>query len=322
MYARRKTVVPWMCMLLLLMACSRSPSPTSGGRSYEVLVTGPNRQAVAIVADALKDIKMPGLPQVESTFDVSTLVRTELDQGTRYTRNIILVSSDSTRLQQTRLLYEQNVYARPQTIIHIDAPSVARLKTDIGSVIQTVNDELTRAEMNNGIVNLRSHHSKEAETLVQQLFGCRLWVPEDLGKTKQGTDFVWFTNNEAVSMQNICVYRYAADGIRRTQLLDKRDSIMRVNVKGEADSIYMTTVRESIMLRARDEKDVSRLGVRGLWEMHGDAMGGPFVCLALQSGDSVLCVEGFVYAPGKKKRNLVRRLEASLYTLRLRDTSK
>ena len=307
-----------LCFLLtLLLACGRSSViPTSGGRSYEVLVTGPDQQAVTMVAEALREVKMEGLPQVESTFDVSSMARNELDQSTRYTRNIVLVSTDSTQLKQTRIRYEQNVYARPQVIVHIDAPSRVHLKASIKEAVERVSDELTRAEIYNGIVNLRSHHNQQATALVKSRFGCRLWVPEDLRKTREGKDFVWFTNDGARNMLNICVYRYVSDSIRQGELISKRDSFMQANVKGETDSIYMTTVMTNLQFRAPGEKNVSRLGVRGLWEMHGDAMGGPFVCLAVQTGDSILCVEGFVYAPGTKKRNLVRRLEASLYTLK------
>ena len=58
---------------------------------------------------------------------------------------------------------------------------------------------------------------------------------------------------------------------------------------------------------------------RGLWEMEGDAMGGPFVSHSIvdSSRRRIIVAEGFVYAPGMKKRNLLRQLEASLYTLKL-----
>jgi hypothetical protein len=48
-------------------------------------------------------------------------------------------------------------------------------------------------------------------------------------------------------------------------------------------------------------------------------MGGPFVSLSMPQGDSTLVVEAFVYAPEMKKRSLVRRLEASLHTLKIED---
>jgi len=59
--------------------------------------------------------------------------------------------------------------------------------------------------------------------------------------------------------------------------------------------------------------------IRGLWKMVGDMMGGPFVSHARldEKNQRVVVVEGFVYAPEKNKRNLIRQVEASLYTLRL-----
>ena len=303
--------------MLFLAACNRSSLlPTSGGRSYEVLVTGPDHEAVQSMAEALRSITLTALPQEEVAFDVSTLVRSELDQGVRYARNIVLVSVDSTQLKQTRIRYEQNVYAHPQLIIHVDAPSKAKLQEDLPQCLKLIADALNRTEMNNAMINLRDHHSMEAESIIDKQFGCRLWIPEDLRLVKRGNDFLWFSNNAARGMQNICVYRYESDSLRCQELLHKRDSIMLVNLQGDNDSIHMRTIPESVEFRVRGSQDIQQLGVRGLWEMEGDAMGGPFVSLALQQGNSILCVEGFVYAPEMRKRNLIRRLEATLYTLK------
>ncbi|NLI63696.1 MAG: DUF4837 family protein, partial [Bacteroidales bacterium] len=59
--------------------------------------------------------------------------------------------------------------------------------------------------------------------------------------------------------------------------------------------------------------------VRGLWKVKGDFMGGPFVSHARvdEVNQRVIVAEVFVYAPDKLKRNLIRQIEASLYTLRL-----
>ena len=50
-------------------------------------------------------------------------------------------------------------------------------------------------------------------------------------------------------------------------------------------------------------------------------MGGPFVSLTRldEQHNRVIVAEGFVYAPETEKRNFIRRIEASLYTLRLPD---
>ena len=58
---------------------------------------------------------------------------------------------------------------------------------------------------------------------------------------------------------------------------------------------------------------------RGLWRVKGDMMGGPFVSQSRVDtiNQRVITEEIFIYAPEKLKRNLVRGMEASLYTIKL-----
>ena len=51
-------------------------------------------------------------------------------------------------------------------------------------------------------------------------------------------------------------------------------------------------------------------------------MGGPFVARTLSFGNKTLTIEGFVYAPGQKKKNKLRQLEAVLYTLTTKQFEK
>ena len=301
---------------LLLSGCGRSGLPNSGGRSYEVLVTGSVQAAVDSTAQLLRSIEAEGLPQQEASFDVSVIVAEGLSQGTRYARNIVLVTTDSTQLRKTQLRLLHDVYAHPQTIVRVEAPSVEQLLRDLPELRQTIGDELLRAEMNNAIANLREHHSTRALHLTDSLFGCRLWVPADLTKAVMGHDFLWLSSDGATAMQSVCVYRVAADTLTPMRMLDLRDSMMRINIPCERPGAYMTTVRPSVIVRRQPNGGTETMGMRGLWATEGDGMGGPFVSMSKLVGDSLLCVEAFVYAPSASKRNMMRRLEACLYTLK------
>ena len=66
-------------------------------------------------------------------------------------------------------------------------------------------------------------------------------------------------------------------------------------------------------MQLADMSQPDRQGMRrGLWEMKGDAMGGPYVMRT--RGD--VTVIGFVYAPEKKKKILIKQLEAVLSTIK------
>ena len=84
--------------------------------------------------------------------------------------------------------------------------------------------------------------------------------------------------------------------------------------------MYMTTER-----RIAPTVKTIRVGgrtiveMRGLWQMEGDIMGGPFVSHTIVDTlrGRTITAEAFVYAPGEEKRNIIKRMEAALYTLSL-----
>lgn len=256
---------------------------------------------------------MESLPQCEKTFDVTAVVSNGLTQATRYARNIVLVTTGVDSLRLPRVTYGVDTYARPQLVLHLRASTASQLRKYILYNVRAMERELVLHELNSGIATLRDRHNLQAETLVSQQFGVRLWVPEDLTKWKRGKNFLWLSNDAVKGMQNICVYRCPATQPTAASMLAVRDSVMRCNMPGEEVGDYMTTVGQSVKVGKSAQ---GRIRTSGLWEMRTDAMGGPFVSLSTIQGDSMLVVEAFVYAPGMKKRNLIRRLEASLHTMK------
>jgi hypothetical protein len=83
--------------------------------------------------------------------------------------------------------------------------------------------------------------------------------------------------------------------------------------------MYMATDSVTVEVQPIDVQGQYAFEVRGLWRMKGDFMGGPFVSHSRVDtiNNRVITAEIFVYSPDKMKRNLVRTLEASLYTLKL-----
>lgn len=121
---------------------------------------------------------------------------------------------------------------------------------------------------------------------------------------------------------NFVMYSYPytdKETFTKEYFVNKRDSVMKVNIPGEREGMYMATDSmfvdvENIMVKGEYAQEV-----RGLWQMEGDMMGGPFVSHVRvdRPNGRVVVVEAFIYSPDKLKRNLMRQMEASLYTLRL-----
>lgn len=314
------------CLRLLLLtaivalcSCSGGPQsllPKSGGRPYEVLLVASDRRCAAVV-DSVLTQDMPSLPQREPMFDVSLIDTTRFNQTTRLARCIVIVTVNPAVFTSTRIRYEKNVWARPQLVVYVNTPSAAQLGMYMSKAGNRLTDLLTRAEINTAISVLRAGSNRKAEDNIKSMFGCDMLIPADMKASKKGRNFIWLSDNGADRMRSICVYSYSGSTLDANRALAARDSVMRLNIPGELDGMYMQTTPGSVTAGLTTEDGRTVMISRGLWEMRNDAMGGPFVSLStVDSVNSrIIVAEAFVYAPGTNKRNLIRSAEAALYTL-------
>lgn len=276
-------------------------TPGSTGAPYEVTVKGDSTSIITKVLSAA----MPGLPQEEPIFDVVEVKGDGNGAAYNTSRNIVTVDIDPKRYAQTTVKYSKNVHAEPQIVVRICSPSAAALRRQLpGKALVQL---LCRHEIGIETARLRKKHNPEAERTINQMFGCRMLVPSTMQASLTGKNFLWLSDNASTCMTSICIYTS-----------ENRDSVMQANIKGETDAMHMTTTPNNTTVACTYSHGNKVTVTRGLWEMRGDAMGGPFVSHAITTTDGrrTIVAEAFVYAPETRKRNLIRRAEASLYTLR------
>ena len=318
--------------ILILLACCTLASctknmvlPVASGRPYEVLVVLEDEIWEAPAGRALFDIldtDVPCLPQSERSFIISHTDPKHYDHLMQLFRNIILVKIDKTQFSQTRMRFALDKYATEQIVLTINTPSQESLEEFCKEHRQEVVDFLTRTEMNRLIKRLEKKYSKATDDLALLLFSCHIFAPDELKSYKKGDHFLWTSNNTASSLENICIYSYEYEGpesFNKEYMLHKRDSIMEKNLPGAKEGMYMQTDTLCTLVKPIVVHKDFAMEARGLWFMKNDCMGGPFVSHSRVDKETnrVVVAEAFVYAPEKKKRDLIRRLEASLYTLQL-----
>ena len=324
-----------LMVLLAISACNRSNSrprrggvsiltPTSSGSAYELLVVVDDdlweRPAGRALFNVL-DSDVPGLPQPERSFRIMHTAPRNYDATMKLVRNIIVVDIKNT-YTQGKFRYSKDVYAYPQAILNIQAPDEQTFEEFVTQNKQRIIDVFNHAEMNRQIDVLRYEHSDYISTLVKSMFDCDVWVSGELRSTKQGEDFFWAGTNTATNDRNYVIYSYPYTDTRtftKEFFVNKRDSVMKENIPGAKENSYMATDSLMTNVTAYNLNGEYVFEARGLWRMKGDFMGGPFVSQARvdQANQRVIVEEIFVYAPDRTKRNLVKGMEASLYTLRL-----
>ncbi len=331
-----------ICFVFVLACCKDGKSsrlPESIGQPYEVVLEGDtNRIVTAILQESV-----PDMPQPEPMFNIIQVRKGKLTSLYQTVRNRVVVDVDK-RNRDFEVKISQDVNAAPQVIIRIKAQTVEQLKSRLdGMRLRQILDE---SELKHLASVIRQNVEKQKE--VKRLFGIDMRIPLDMDASKKAKDFVWYSNNTNSGMKNLLVFKinssektpsarenhssrenlsaggnlssketssgteeYPSNGISLS-LADKVqiDSVLQKNMLGETDEMYMV---------------IPRLGERGLWEMEGDAMGGPYVMKIIRrqkngkiSGrkNEIIVVIGFVYAPEMKKRNLIKQLEAVLTTIR------
>jgi hypothetical protein len=91
-------------------------------------------------------------------------------------------------------------------------------------------------------------------------------------------------------------------------------------VASDIEQTYMVTndVDLPMLSSAGTFQNFYSVEARGIWEMHNDYMGGPFFSLLVlnPNDNNLYFFDGFLYAPGKNKREFMQQLEHVIRTAR------
>lgn len=261
----------------------------------------------------LVEAPISGLPQREGNFRV-TYINPEAFKGVfKFYANVLVVGVDM-KYEESKMTLEKDLYARPQVVEGLyastDLAFVKLLETHQKDILKVFNENEFARERK----LLEKNYSGAVLTQVQKLFGVSIKVPQDVDDMKVGKNFLWASASKKDFQQNVCVYTLPLS--ETLSFEEVRDSVMKVNIPGDREDQWMETDRRTVMVDDITRNDL--IVVRGLWDMRNDAMGGPFVSYVY--ADTVrhrfLVVEGFVFAPDKKKRPIMRQLEAALQTVK------
>lgn len=317
--------------LLILTGCSSNPDKkkvntnriTTDSAPYELLVIGDKEWLKTSDGSMVTDVVnsyILGLPQQERNFKTVFINPSAFGKTFQGFSNIMVLDMGSKYTKPAfRIVYD--VYAHPQTVVYCTAPNGKALAELVSKRQAQIIDLYVNTELKREQINLRKIYSNEVRRQVKKQFGYDIYVPKELDAVKTGKDFMWASSDQIGNRLNICIYSYpftAEEDFSKERFIAKRDSFMRENIKGEKEGQYMSTNTDFVFTRSMMLNGHYVLEARGLWEMKNDMMGGPFVSYTQVDTiqNRVIVAEGFVYAPEKKKRPFIRRLEAAIQTLK------
>lgn len=297
-------------------------TPVSSGNPYEVMVVADDSVWTGYAGKAIQTIldkPLRGLPQDEPQFHKSHIEEKHYDHITNLFRNIFRIEIGK-EYTQAKMTVEKDVHSTPQLIMTVHAPNQVEASVYITEHTKDIESLITSEEINREANDLYFEHNVKFAKQVKEMFDCEFYIPVDIKKMKVGEDFIWASDDGLSSIQNICIYSlpYVSEKMfTKKPYIALRDTIMKRNIPGGKPNQWMQTNPEFVWTKNISVNGQYAMEARGLWEMYNDAMGGPFVSHSRidKKNGRVIVVEGFVYAPEKMKRTMLRRLEAALYTL-------
>ncbi len=295
------------------------------GRSGEIIIVADNSIWTSIAGDTLRNClaaSYPALPQDEPLFDIIHMTSSNFADLYKSHRNLLFIETGA-EYNQPQVEFSKNVWAKPQMVITIKAKNqegiIQAIQEKGDKIISVLEDTERKRQM-------AIHHDNKENKIMEKIklnHGINLDIPFGYNLDINQPNFNWISLESEHAMIGLLIKTMPVDTTLRFEknaLLNLRDSILNKHVPGRVDGSYMTTERKAeIYYNNYSYKGRNLIELRGLWKMkNGDFMGGPFISILTKGGkpNTMVYIEGYVFAPAKDKRNYIRQLEAIMYSIK------
>ena len=322
--------------VILLTSCSEAKRkkallPNISGKAGEVIIVIDKAAWEGVVGSTLRDTlaaDCPFLPQREPLYTLVNVAPSGFNNMFQIHRNIILVNISSS-VVEPGVVFRQDVWAAPQSVININAAdnetAVALIKDNSEKMLAF----LEQSERDRVISNAKKYEELAIAPTVSEIIGGSPHFPSGYRIKMKTNDFVWVTYEPQYTQQSILLFKYPVvkgeEMLSRDNLIADINKMLEKNVPGMFENTYMTIASVATpSLKYMKYKGHEFAELRGLWDVHNDFMGGPFVAHAFysQDGKDIIVLFSFVYAPKYDKRHYLRQVESLLYSFEWRKNEK
>ena len=317
----------FLYLLLVFNSCDAPVMPLPGvtGKAGELVVVMDQNLWKGASGDTVFNTltqHVYGLPQPEPMFNV-VHIRTDAFTKIFQTHRNIVVANIGDGFQK-RIDLKTDVWANPQVVVEISAPTIAEFNDIFGHNADRIIGHVLNMEQSRILKSYKAQLNQGVALALEEQFGISLTIPNGYDIVASNEDFAWVRHEDKEIIQSVLVYSvpYEKENtFSKEGMIEVMNQFAKANVPGPDEGTYMTTYLEyppQLVESSISGKYASRLV--GLWNVEGALMGGPFVSYAMldASGKRVIYLHGFVFAPSKDKRNYLRQVDAILNSAVLR----
>ncbi len=302
--------------LITALSCSDNQQkllPASSGNINNISVVTNDELWEGAVGEVIRENfgrPIYGLPQIEPIFSLSHIPSKVFSGFATKSRTILKIDVS----ENEGVFNFKNTYASPQRIIQITANSPDK-------IIEIINENLNSIYSTMYFNEIQEKQRRISKNLnktqaIKKNTGVSLKFPSAYRVAKADTNFVWIRRDIETGSVNLFIQRQKNQ--TKQSIIEKRDSISKIYIPGPVENTYMST--DLIYTPNTQKINVGGKQVfetRGLWEIEGQFMAGPFLNFQIKLGDDdFIMLDGFVYSPGSTKREYIFELEAIMRSLK------
>ncbi len=302
--------------LITALSCSDNQQkllPASSGNINNISVVTNDELWEGAVGEVIRENfgrPIYGLPQIEPIFSLSHIPSKVFSGFATKSRTILKIDVS----ENEGVFNFKNTYASPQRIIQITANSPDK-------IIEIINENLNSIYSTMYFNEIQEKQRRISKNLnktqaIKKNTGVSLRFPSAYRVAKADTNFVWIRRDIETGSVNLFIQRQRNQ--TEQSIIEKRDSISKIYIPGPVENTYMST--DLIYTPNTQQINVGGKQVfetRGLWEIEGQFMAGPFLNFQIKLGDDdFIMLDGFVYSPGSTKREYIFELEAIMRSLK------
>ena len=311
----KKTAIA-LFFLIIALSCSDNQQkllPASSSNINNISVVTSDELWEGAVGEVIRENfgrPIYGLPQIEPIFSLSHIPSKVFSGFATKSRTILKIDVS----ENEGVFNFKNTYASPQRIIQITANSPDK-------IIEIINENLNSIYSTMYFNEIQEKQRRISKNLnktqaIKKNTGVSLKFPSAYRVAKADTNFVWIRRDIETGSVNLFIQRQRNQ--TEQSIIEKRDSISKIYIPGPVENTYMST--DLIYTPNTQQINVGGKQVfetRGLWEIEGQFMAGPFLNFQIKLGDDdFIMLDGFVYSPGSTKREYIFELEAIMRSLK------
>ncbi|MBO6879905.1 DUF4837 family protein [Winogradskyella sp.] len=318
-----------LCMLLVACGDKKDDDkttylPASNGILNSISVVVDNTLWEGSVGESVREIfaaPLNGLPTDEPMFNLKQ-IPPQVFEGFA-TRSRIVLKIEKSDVEATTII-KNNVFAKPQTVAVVRGKTnqdiIAQLKESKARIIDAFNKEEVKEKQR------QINKSLLKDEKMENQLGFTVDIPSVYKFGKSENDFYWLRkaldNSKTI---DIMFYEVPMETISEgdstvVDIIKMRNHITKTKVPGE-DGIYMKVedaFAPAMFKTIIDNKPTYE--VRGLWDMEGYTMGGPFITFAIEDkvNKRYLIADGYVYAPSLNKGEYIFEIESIVKSITIK----